>query len=283
MARKESTTQFKESIPTIIGAGITEKWYFTHLQAKYRVRMKIRPRFFGKETVFTLEKKLTEVLKNGGRAIIVFDADVSTWNKAEKERLETMKSKYAKNNRVLLCDSMPSIEYWFLLHYVNTNRHFGTSKAVIMELVKHIKEFDKTETFLKNQKWVDDMSADGRLESAAQRAVAFGTSGESYTNVWKAMQELHIVELEASQENPGNRIDKLVEQDMLFFILGTVVSADSLVDAESCENALKIVRELKEDLPLSKLRDDKKLKARLDEAEQIIMHDMEAFANAKKQ
>ena len=258
--------------------------------------MKIRPRFFGKETVFTLEKKLMEVLKNGGRAIVVFDADVSTWNKAEKERLETMKSKYAKNNRVLLCDSMPSIEYWFLLHYVNTNRHFGTSKAVIMELVKHIKEFDKTETFLKNikefdktetflknQKWVDDMSADGRLESAAQRAVAFGTSGESYTNVWKAMQELHIVELEASQENPGNRIDKLVEQDMLFFILGTVVSADSLVDAESCENALKIVRELKEDLPLSKLRDDKKLKARLDEAEQIIMHDMEAFANAKKQ
>lgn len=283
MARKESTTQFKESIPTIIGAGITEKWYFTHLQAKYRVRMKIRPRFFGKETVFTLEKKLMEVLKNGGRAIIVFDADVSTWNKAEKERLEIMKSKYAKNNRVLLCDSMPSIEYWFLLHYVNTNRHFGTSKAVIMELVKHIKEFDKTETFLKNQKWVDDMSADGRLESAAQRAVAFGTSGESYTNVWKAMQELHIVELEVSQENPGNRIDKLVEQDMLFFILGTVVSADSLVDAESCENALKIVRELKEDLPLSKLRDDKKLKARLDEAEQIIMHDMEAFANAKKQ
>ena len=179
MARKESTTQFKESIPTIIGAGITEKWYFTHLQAKYRVRMKIRPRFFGKETVFTLEKKLMEVLKNGGRAIVVFDADVSTWNKAEKERLETMKSKYAKNNRVLLCDSMPSIEYWFLLHYVNTNRHFGTSKAVIMELVKHIKEFDKTETFLKNQKWVDDMSADGRLESAAQRAVAFGTSGES--------------------------------------------------------------------------------------------------------
>jgi len=205
MARKESTTQFKESIPTIIGAGITEKWYFTHLQAKYCVRMKIRPRFFGKETVFTLEKKLMEVLKNGGRAIVVFDADVSTWNKAEKERLEIMKSKYAKNNRVLLCDSMPSIEYWFLLHYVNTNRHFGTSKAVIMELVKHIKVFDKTETFLKNQKWVDDMSADGRLESAAQRAVAFGTSGESYTNVWKAMQELHIVELEASQENHGDK------------------------------------------------------------------------------
>lgn len=281
MARKESTTQVREAIPTIIGAGITEKWYFTHLQAKYSVRMKLRPRFFGKETVFTLEKKLTEVLKDGGRAIIVFDADVSTWNKAEKERLETMRSKYAKNSRVLLCDSMPSIEYWFLLHYANTNRHFGTSKAVITELVKHIKEFDKTETFLKNQKWVDDMSDDGRIEAAAQRAVAFGTDGESYTNVWKALQELHIIELEAKPKNLTNRIDKLVEQDMLFFILGTAISADSLVDIESCEGALKIIRELKEDLPTSKLKDDKKLKARLDEAEQIILRDLEAFKNEK--
>ena len=281
MERKESTTQVREAIPTIIGAGITEKWYFTHLQTKYRVRMKIRPRFFGKETVFTLEKKLTEVLKDGGRAIIVFDADVSTWNKAEKERLEAMRSKYAKNSRVLLCDSMPSIEYWFLLHYANTNRHFGTSKAVITELVKHIKEFDKTETFLKNQKWVDDMSDDGRIEAAAQRAIAFGTDCESYTNVWKAIQELHIIELESTQDSHENRIDKLVEQDMLYFILGTVISADSLVDVESCEGALKIVRELKEDLPTSKLKNDKKLKARLDEAEQIILRDLEAFKNAK--
>ena len=281
MARKESTTQVRGAIPTIIGAGITEKWYFTHLQTKYRVRMKIRPRFFGKETVFTLEKKLTEVLKDGGRAIIVFDADVSTWNKAEKERLEALRSKYAMNSRVLLCDSMPSIEYWFLLHYTNTNRHFGTSKAVITELVKHIKEFDKTETFLKNQKWVDDMSDDGRIEAAAQRSIAFGTDCESYTNVWKAIQELHIIELESTQDSHENRIDKLVEQDMLYFILGTVISADSLVDVESCEGALKIVRELKEDLPTSKLKNDKKLKARLDEAEQIILRDLEAFKNAK--
>lgn len=282
MARKEATTQGREAIPTIIGAGITEKWYFTHLQAKYRVRMKIRPRFFGKETVFTLEKKLAEVLKEGGRAIVVFDADVSTWNKAEKERLETMRTKYAKNSRVLLCDSMPSIEYWFLLHYANTNRHFGTSKAVINELVKHIKEFDKTETFLKNQKWVDDMSDNDRIEAATQRAEIFGTSGESYTNVWKAMKELHIVEQETMPEGHANRIDKLVEQDMLFFILGTVISADSLIDVESCEGALKIVRELKEDFPLSKLKDDKKLKTRLDEAEQIILRDLEAFKSYRQ-
>lgn len=67
---------------------------------------------------------------------------------------------------------------------------------------------------------------------------------------------------------------------MLFFILGTAISADSLVDVESCEGALKIVRELKEDFPTSKLKDDKKLKARLDEAEQIILRDLETLKKA---
>jgi hypothetical protein len=37
---------------------------------------------------------------------------------------------------------------------------------------------------------------------------------------------------------------------MLYFILGTAISADSFVDVGSCEGAMKIIRELKEDLPL---------------------------------
>jgi hypothetical protein len=200
MARKESTKKKRDAIPTIIGAGITEKYYFTHLHAKYGVRMKLRPRFFGKETIFTLEKKLTEVLNDGGKAIIVFDADVSTWNDKEKEKLLALRANYANNQNVLLCDSLPSIEYWFLLHYANTNRHFGTSKAIIAELTKFVKDFDKTEAFLKNQKWVDDMSADKRLEQAYLRAKAFGTAGESYSNVWKSMSYLGIIEDKAEKQ-----------------------------------------------------------------------------------
>lgn len=33
MARKTSLKQRRSPIPTIIGAGITEQWYFTHLKA----------------------------------------------------------------------------------------------------------------------------------------------------------------------------------------------------------------------------------------------------------
>ncbi len=193
MARKEAVKSKFQERTTIIGAGITEKWYFSHLQALFNLKIKIRPRFFGNENINTLEKRIGQVLDEGGKAIVVFDADVSTWNEIEKERLVKLRKKYSKNKRVTLCDSLPSIEYWFLLHYANINRYFGTSKAVIEELVRHINDFNKSESFLKKQKWVVDMSNEDRLNMAYQRAKLLGTDGESYTNIWVAMENIGVI------------------------------------------------------------------------------------------
>ena len=183
MARKTSLKQRRSPIPTIIGAGITEQWYFTHLKALRGYRIKIRPRFFGTETATGLAKRIEEVLQDEGFAICVFDADVSTWNEVEHKKLDTLRKKYKDNPSVLLCDSMPSIEFWFLLHYKNTTRQFGTSKAVIKELKKYIPQYDKTEQFLSNQKWVADMSNEGRQEQACAKADNTDEGKESYTNV----------------------------------------------------------------------------------------------------
>ena len=193
MARKEAIKPKYQERTTIIGAGITERWYFSHLQTLFDLKIKIRPRFFGNENINTLEKRIGQVLDEGSRAVVVFDAYVSTWNETEKERLVKLRRKYIKNKRVILCDSLPSIEYWFLLHYANVNRYFGTSKAVMEELTKYIKDFDKTESFLKNQKWVLDMCVEGQLHMAFQRAQSFGIDGESYTNIWKAMENIGLV------------------------------------------------------------------------------------------
>ncbi len=187
MARKTSLKQRRSPIPTIIGAGITEQWYFTHLKALRGYRVKIRPRFFGTETAAGLAKRIEEVLQDEGIAICVFDADVSTWNEVEHKKLDALRKKYKHNPSVLLCDSMPSIEFWFLLHYKNTTRHFGTSKAVIKELRKYIPQYDKTEQFLSNQKWVADMSSKGRQEQACANADNIDKGKESYTNVQKAI------------------------------------------------------------------------------------------------
>lgn len=53
-----------------------------------------------------MAKKIAEVLNDGGKAICVFDADVSTWNETEKEKLDRPRKKYAKNKKssfVILC------------------------------------------------------------------------------------------------------------------------------------------------------------------------------------
>ena len=190
MPRKTSLKQRRSPIPTIIGAGITEQWYFTHLKALRDYRGKIRPRFFGTETAAGLDKKIEEVLRDEGIAICVYDADVSTWNEAERKKLAALQKKYEGNASVSLCDSMPSIEYWFLLHYENTNRYFKDSAATENELCKHIPEYEKKVRFLQELKWVSDLCSDGKFELAKNRAKFFGEDGESYTNVYKAFELL---------------------------------------------------------------------------------------------
>lgn len=181
MARKIANRQQRNVIPTVIGAGITERWYFAHLQNIMGYRMKIRPRFFGTESLAAIDKKVAEVLRDGGEAICVFDADVASWNETEKRKLISFKSKYGKNAHVLICDSLPSVEYWFLLHYADTTRHYATS---------HIPQFDKKEAFLQNEKWVVGLCAGDRLQQACTRAEAERTQGQPYSNIHKAIRKL---------------------------------------------------------------------------------------------
>ncbi len=191
MARRtDKSISCKEPAPVLIGAGITEQWYFTHLKALRRLKVQIRPRFFGNEQIHTLEKKVRQVLAMDGRAIVVFDADVTLWNVRERVRLDAFRQRYKDDDRVLLCESMPSIEFWFLLHYVSTSRQFGTSKNVIAELKKYLPQFEKTESYLKHEKWVTELIMDGKMDEAIQRAEELGRSGASYTDVWKAIKNL---------------------------------------------------------------------------------------------
>ena len=86
---------------------------------------------------------------------------------------------------------MTSIEYWFLLHFENTNRHYKDSNATEQELRKHITDYEKKVKFLQNIKWVSELCADEKLETAINRAKAFDHYGESYSDVYKAFELLN--------------------------------------------------------------------------------------------
>lgn len=190
MARKVSTRQSNAPIPVVIGAGITEQWYFYHLHDIFNVQLRIRPRFFGTEDIHQLDKKIAQVINEGVMAICVLDADTAEFDEAQRQKLAALKAKYAGKKNVILCDSLPSIEFWFLIHYLDTNRHFHNAHAVERELRSFITQYEKTEPFLKNRKWVEDLVSDGKLNTAILRAKLYETAGGSYSNIYKAIEAI---------------------------------------------------------------------------------------------
>ncbi len=187
MARKVSTRQSNTPIPVVIGAGITEQWYFFHLHDILNIQLRIRPRFFGSEDFNQIDKKIAQVINEGAIAICVFDSDTAEFDELQHRKLEALKAKYSGKKNVILCDSLPSIEFWFLIHYANTNRHFSNARSAERELRHFITQYEKTKSFLKNRKWVENLVAGGKLEKAVHRAKLYETVGGSYSNIYKAI------------------------------------------------------------------------------------------------
>jgi hypothetical protein len=190
MARRgRATRPMREPRPVVIGAGITEKWYFHHLKNLCDYRIEVRPKYFGSDTAFDMQKWVEDTLSAGNQAICVYDMDTTRQDDTERKRKEDFITQYANNPNVILCGSMPSIEYWFLLHYEKVNRYFETSKKVIKALNKYM-EFEKEERFLSKPSWVEMLLADGRMQKAIHDAEELGHKGESYTDIPKIIRIL---------------------------------------------------------------------------------------------
>lgn len=189
MARRIKERELKNPMITIIGEGATERYYFTHLKRLRGYNYVCKPRNFTEQTFDEMQKQIDRVLADNGIAVCVFDADVTRTRSAEKTKFEDMKRRYANNPAVILCDSMPSIEFWFLLHYLNTNRYFATSDDVIIVLRRYISNFCKHQSFLSKEVWVSELLTDGKMNQAIIRAKELN-AGESYTNLHLLFNEL---------------------------------------------------------------------------------------------
>lgn len=76
-------------------------------------------------------KLIDWVLQNGGIAVCVCDADITRDNEERAKKLQETKMLYAKDERAFICDSMPSIEFWFLIHYMNTSKYFKDADQLL--------------------------------------------------------------------------------------------------------------------------------------------------------
>jgi hypothetical protein len=172
----------------IVGEGITEQYYFAHIKRIFGYQCTIKPRFFGNTSIAEMRKKIEELLRDDIFVICVFDTDVSTHNESERRKLMQLQHKYRNNKNLIFCDSLPSIEFWFLLHFLDTNRHFVDSNEAEAVLKRHIPEYEKTSSFLEKEKWVRDLSSTNKLNQAIERAKRFESEQGSYSNVNRAFE-----------------------------------------------------------------------------------------------
>jgi hypothetical protein len=172
----------------VVGEGITEQYYFKHLNTLKAYGITVKPRLFSDSSLFEIEKKTKELLSGGATVICVFDADVSQRNEKENALLERFVKKYKRNRNVIICDSLPAIEFWFLLHYKNTHKAYSSNAALKTELRKYILNYKKKKIFLENEKWVFELIC--KQVDAVSHARAIEFSGGSYSNLYKAIDYL---------------------------------------------------------------------------------------------
>ncbi|WP_321332055.1 RloB family protein [uncultured Bacteroides sp.] len=187
--RNLKNTHETRQVIHIVGEGLTELFYFSHIKKLFSYRCSISPRLFENNSIEKIEKKIKELLKEDVFVICVFDADVSRRSAVENKKLASLKKRYEKNKNVLLCDSLQSIEYWFLLHYEDTCRHFQDSNATEKALKRYIPSYDKTRKFLEKEKWVKDMIGNGKMAKACELAEKH-KGKESYSDIYKAIKKL---------------------------------------------------------------------------------------------
>ena len=97
-ARKNTVTR---QVIHIVGEGLTELFYFSHLKKILGYRYSISPRLFENNSIEKIEKKIKELLDEDVFVICVFDADVSRRSDAENKKMVSFKKKYAKTRKYL--------------------------------------------------------------------------------------------------------------------------------------------------------------------------------------
>lgn len=174
--------------PFLISGGTnTERWYFAHINDITDYKFNIIPEYFGDESSYTevFPKRIKGILEKNtdAKVFCVFDWDTifnDDDNLAKHKAFENEIQANIDNGKVILCPSMPSIEYWFLLHFQNYTELIKTNGNAIGILAPHIKAWFssdkklskilKSEKHIKSPHWVEKLCSDGKLALAIQRA-----------------------------------------------------------------------------------------------------------------
>lgn len=189
LEQDDGTREMGRLYPFLIcGGRNTERYYFTHINDTTKYKFNIKPKYFNDESNYTeaFPKRIKEILTTNKEAKIfcVFDWDTVYDNEKKLKQHKAFEKRFVaeiKNGTVAICPSMPSIEYWFLLHFTDYTKLLKNYRDVSNILAPHLKPYFanpkttlkkllKSEKHLKDAGWVQNLCADEKLDKAIKRA-----------------------------------------------------------------------------------------------------------------
>lgn len=177
--RRNQGNRLLHSNFVVLGDGLTEQFYLKHLKALIGYKYSIRPSLFASITIESVESIIDELLSGDCNQVIYFTDYDTIVNQGKKEKFDALVEKYSDIDEVLICETMPSIEFWFLLHFKKTTREFCDANHATQELMKFIKGYSKNKGFLENEKWVKDLIDNEKLANAIQNSISILAQKES--------------------------------------------------------------------------------------------------------
>lgn len=82
-------------------------------------------------------------------------------------------------------------------------------------------------------------------------------------------------------DNTRKFLEGLEKGGLLYFYLVSLISSDSLLSAEDCEESLKEIDYCLEILPENNIKDKDKIEKMLIDGKEIVLRDLETFKNEK--
>ena len=195
--RKEAGTRKVEKKIYILCEGADKHSEYAYLDALIKdtplkgdkVQIELAPTKYntGRELVEEASKKIERKFKDIDEAWVVYDQDGYTLHK------ETFES--AKEKNVKIAFSATSFEFWILLHYEYTTKHFPKSEDIIKEL--------KDNNFIDYAKSSQDvyLLTKEKLTKAKQNAEKIRKEVEKYDSKKKIFER-----------NPYTNLDLLIEE-----------------------------------------------------------------------
>jgi len=154
-ASKKISSQ-KKLIFSFVVDGECEYWYLEMLKdTEKSLKINLSPEIYKKKTLEEQYKRMIELAKECEKVFWIIDFDVihketreaKTDKKTLFQKFEELYNKCKNNNKVIVIVNNPCLEYWFLQHFEQTSKPFGTYADLEKSLKKHLPDYEKTKRY----------------------------------------------------------------------------------------------------------------------------------------